>query len=605
MSVLSRAWDAVEAPWASPAATNLMLQELQMLLCLGPLLQTDLRCDYDKTVTCSDASETGGAAAQSLSLSWSGRSLVGSLLGVNKRPIEYPLLIISLFNGVGGAFRIYDILGVHPLGRISIEIAKDANRVTRSTWPGVEEYLDIQELTKEDVQRWANIYGRTLEVHFWAGFPCVHLSKVRAFRKNLQGHMMLEVLGWVQEAFSHCHVRFCIENVASMDEGARREISHYLDVQPVKLDPSDTLPFNRPRLAWCSEPLYEMENLSLYTEGDYVRAYVLEGEVSTRQWIRPGWEWPGEAGGLTKLPTFMKSIVRKQPPPYPAGLDKSSPEAVERWKADQFRFPPYQYEERYLMYHRDKAPRVLDSSERELLLGLGPGHTATCRAASVAKSNWQGYEDSRKSLCGDSFAVSSFSIMGAAMCSSWLPRMSPLQIINRLGLVPGASAHPSISVPLGRWLGYGGDGDEAHDAELLVRQLGLKVNHTGSDVRLLTGEPMSKKGSHGSLRAWWWEWKHLFKVRWSDHSHINYLEMKMILLTILWKARSPSSVNKRWLHLEDSMVCLYILSKGRTSSRLLQPLCNKIGAVQLFLGVTLLHGHVASLENPTDAGSRD
>lgn len=89
-----------------------------------------------------------------------------------------------------------------------------------------------------------------------------------------------------------------------------------------------------------------------------------------------------------------------------------------------------------------------------------------------------------------------------------------------------------------------------------------------------------------------------------DPSHINFLEMKMILLTLLWKARSPSSINKRWLHLEDSMVCLYILSKGRTSSRLLQPLCNKIGALQIFLGVTVLHGHVASLENPTDAGSR-
>ena len=137
-----------------------------------------------------------------------------------------------------------------------------------------------------------------------------------------------------------------------------------------------------------------------------------------------------------------------------------------------------------------------------------------------------------------------------------------------------------------------------------MRQLGLQVNHTGSDVRVLTGEPMSKRGSHGSLRAWWWQWKHLFKVRWVDPSHINFLEMKMILLTLLWKARSPSSINKRWLHLEDSMVCLYILSKGRTSSRLLQPLCNKIGALQIFLGVTVLHGHVASLENPTDAGSR-
>ena len=98
--------------------------------------------------------------------------------------------------------------------------------------------------------------------------------------------------------------------------------------------------------------------------------------------------------------------------------------------------------------------------------------------------------------------------------------------------------------------------------------------------------------------------KHLFKVRWLFKSHINFLEMKMILNTILWKARDVSKINKRWLHLEDSMVCLFILSKGRTSSHLLQPLVNKIGAVQMAMGATLLHAHVRSEENPTDEASR-
>lgn len=80
--------------------------------------------------------------------------------------------------------------------------------------------------------------------------------------------------------------------------------------------------------------------------------------------------------------------------------------------------------------------------------------------------------------------------------------------------------------------------------------------------------------------------------------------MKMIAQTFLWRARSPNSVGKRWVHIEDSMVCLYILSKGRTSSRLLQPICNQVGAIQMALGVTGLDAHVPSDENPTDAASR-
>ena len=61
------------------------------------------------------------------------------------------------------------------------------------------------------------------------------------------------------------------------------------------------------------------------------------------------------------------------------------------------------------------------------------------------------YEDSRLSLCGDSFAISSFAIMGAQMCVSMVPRMSPRMIQQRLGLAPGSSAHPSLLVPMSRF----------------------------------------------------------------------------------------------------------------------------------------------------------
>ena len=612
MGILSRSWEAAEAAWPTPRQKAVLFKELEMLLSMAPLIQTDLRCEYDASVTCSDASEKGGAAALSTGLTWSGCSLVRALRSPEAHAIPCPILVISAFNGVGGAFRVYDVLGVKVLGKIAIEIAKDANRSTRCAWPDVEEYLDINDISESTVRRWANLHPRALEVHVWGGFPCVHLSRVRAFRRNLECEgsnlfwKLLDLIGWVQQAFSgFARVKFCVENVASMDEAARREISSHLEVQPVKLDPADTLPYNRPRLAWCSEELVAMEELALWTEGDYVRAYVTQGQVTDDQWMRPGWSWLLPHDGERKLPTFMKSIARRVPPPFPAGLSKTTQEERLRWQEAQFRMPPYQYQDKYMLAQPGKEPRPVDSSEREVLLGLGAGHTATCRSASEAKANWTGYEDSRLSLCGDSFAIPSFAIIGAAMCASFLPRMRPSMIIARLGLAPGASAHPSIQVPMTRWLAYGSkeQGPPPEEAQL-VRYLGLQVNHTGADVRIVTGEPMGKTGSHGSVRALWWQWKHLFKVRWVDPAHINFLEMKMILLTLLWKARNPLNHNKRWLHLEDSMVCLYILSKGRTSSHLLQPLANKVGALQMAIGCTVLHGHVGSLENPTDAASR-
>ena len=60
-------------------------------------------------------------------------------------------MVISLFNGIRGAFRIYDVLGIAVMGKISIDISRDANHTTRSTWPEVMEYHNVEDISLEDV----------------------------------------------------------------------------------------------------------------------------------------------------------------------------------------------------------------------------------------------------------------------------------------------------------------------------------------------------------------------------------------------------------------------------------------------------------------------
>ena len=484
MGVLSNCWEVLTYKWPSLNQLKVVHGELLTLICMGPLLQTDLTSPYDGEVTCSDASESGGAAAVSTALSWSGRSLVGRKEDLRLRPIECPVLLISLFNGIGGTFRIYDILGIQPAGRISVDISRHANRVTRTTWPDVIELHDINDIDLQEIKRWASLFPHISELHLFAGFPCVHLSSARAFRENLDGPCsnlfwkLLEILADIQAVFSRfCKVKFCIENVASMDEDARHAISSALEICPIKLDPSDSLPVSRPRFAWCSETLYEMEGLELWTEKDYVRAYTSADPVSDEQWIRPGWTWGAPTG--TCFPTFMKSIRRKTPPPKPAGLARTDEEARQRWRMHDYRYPPYQYKSQFLLHHSVQPSRLLDSSERELLLGFGAQHTASCMSASEMKKSKMEYEDVRCSLCGDSFSIFSFAIMAGAMCSEFSPRMSPDRIIKRLGLAPGCSVHPSIEVPLTRKLAYGGNVERPHTMRDLVQHLALTVNHTG------------------------------------------------------------------------------------------------------------------------------
>lgn len=132
-----------------------------------------------------------------------------------------------------------------------------------------------------------------------------------------------------------------------------------------------------------------------------------------------------------------------------------------------------------------------------------------------------------------------------------------------------------------------------------------RVNHTGSDVRIVTGELLNPKAfPRQSVDPCWWQWEPVFRTTWSFAEQINSLEMRAILLTLLWKLKMKNVCNRRIFHLTDSYVSLSIISKGRTGSRLLQPLSRKVAGILLTAHALLVLGHVDSSVNPTDAASR-
>lgn len=68
------------------------------------------------------------------SLSLSGQDLASRLEDVSRAPLMGEVLVISAFNGIAGAFRAYDLLGLQPAAMISIEIDPAACR-GRKWWP--------------------------------------------------------------------------------------------------------------------------------------------------------------------------------------------------------------------------------------------------------------------------------------------------------------------------------------------------------------------------------------------------------------------------------------------------------------------------------------
>ena len=264
MSHFEAVWEVISEKEKGEKVLAEVRRELlgAVLGCL--LFHTFLGCRIQKEITCSDASATGGAVAVSYQLSRAGEEYLQSLEPGNA-PLKVPVVCISLFNGIGAAFRCYDVAGVQLAGGIACDIHRPGHRVTSRRWPWVVLVGDIKDLTKESLETMLEEMDEFLEIHLWAGFPCVDLSSVKSNRLNLQGpqssliHEAIRVMKLLHELYPNKKLVFVFENVASMDQSARVEISELIGVQPFKVDPAQQVPMNRPRLCWTNVVLPESD----------------------------------------------------------------------------------------------------------------------------------------------------------------------------------------------------------------------------------------------------------------------------------------------------------------------------------------------------------
>eukprot|EP00438_Fugacium_kawagutii_P001864 Skav216327 [mRNA] locus=scaffold3350:102288:105260:+ [translate_table: standard] len=582
-------------------------KELFVILWSVCLLHCNLAAPLENGITCSDASTTGGAVAFSTQLSEKGQDV----LAAHEVPCQgtpVPVVILSLFNGIGGAFRCYELAGAIVRGGLAVDNHAPAQRVMSRIWPGISQWSDIRTLGRTELEENLLRFEPFEEIHAWIGFPCVDLSSAKAGRRNLQGasssliHEAIRVLQDVADLYPRCRLRRTFENVSSMDVSARDEISSLVGLEPYKLDPRKQVPMGRPRFAWTDARVEETEEISLLPKDGYVEVDVAGEWPLPSSWLEPECE---QADATIVYPTCMKSIPRRRPPDRPAGYERCDRMTLHRWESDSYRFPPYQYKWPYLIWDPTiDSYRLLSIQERERLMGLGDNITMYCWSASRAKQDKAGYKDERLSLVGDSFACPSFMVIAAFLVAPWLGTPVVKRMNRRLGMPPGLSLSIEVEWPLGMRL------ETPWASPLFSPQdfnawLACRTKHTGSDVRITTGQLLNpKQASRQSVLSGWWIWQKAFRVHWDNLEHINPLELRAILLSLLWKARQGTLKSRRIFHLTDSYVCQSILTKGRTSSLMMRPLVQRVNAILLVSGCQLYIAHVDSMDNPTDADSR-
>lgn len=396
--------------------------------------------------------------------------------------------------------------------------------------------------------------------------------------------------------------------LASMDMSAALEISEHEGTKPFLVDPVQAVPMRRPRYCWILETLDGIFNDVHCTAGKYwVEVSAMAPYPESNQWLTEGYWWNGD-GLDVAFPTCVKSIPRSRPPPKPAGLAKCSADCISRWEADNYRFPPYQYDWKYLIMSETKW-RLINADERELLLGYGHHHTRLAMSASEVKSSATAFEDKRLSMLGDSFSIYSFVIFAVACSKNFLPAMSYKHLVQRMGLAPGFKGQLRMQAPLRKQLRYGTPIRILEKYPKTVsdfnRFLLRRTNHTGSDVRIATGDVLApKQYPRQSVSSQWWNWEEAFTTKWQKKEHINILELRAILLSLQYQTSRHKIHNARVFHISDSYICISIVSKGRSGSRLLGQVLKKISAHCLAFGLYVVLAHVDSLDNPTDEGSR-
>ena len=499
-------------------------------------------------------------------------------------------LVVSLFDGIGALRVALDSLRVPVGGYISVEISPEANRVVESFFPDVVCVRDVAEVTEERVMEWRLRFANVGLVLLGAGPPCQGVSGLNADRKGalrdersclFQHIPRVEAL--LKQQFKWCPIHRLVENVAS------RLPDYVLSLltTPWRIDAGGVSLARRPRLYWCSwEPL-RMEGAEIIEGREGVLP--VKGKVELKVQV-------------DEFPTFTTSRPSEVPGRRPAGLSLCPPKAVDRWRSDLHRVPPYQYREENCVTNRRGQIRVPSVSEREVILGFPLGYTGRCMVKSMEGS--AGHSDCRLTLLGNSWSIP---VVVYLLYS----------LFRTLGLVP----HLELSCLVGRLT----PGKERVLSSLLLRpplrqttkagreQSGLvarlmgQVSVKGEDILLQLGSdlPARYHRLRASIPSKLWRWKDVAGWRWcGDVEHINALELHAVKTAIVWRLKELEETSCRFLHLVDSLVVLHALSRGRSSSRRLRRTLCRIGALQLAGGLVGVWGYVDTHQNPADRPSR-
>ena len=588
-----------------------VMLELVRFIGLCPLSFMNFRGAFDAMITASDASSSGGGITRSVGLTPYGHaaSLSNARGDIPEELDCSQVLSVGLFDGIGALTVALDAIKAPVAGHISVESNPEARRVVESNFPDCEHLDDVTKIDKQQVQRWALKFSNVCLVVIGAGPPCQGVSGLNSDRKGAlkdqRSGLFKEVPRVVElfkAEFPWAQVQSLTENVASMDYQDCMAMNQEFGMEPWFVDAEGISLAHRPRLYWVSWELREEEGVELWW-GAGVRLPLmgqvkLEAKVEEATFLDRGWTKSSQK----PLPTFTTSRPSAKPLRRPAGLHQCKTHEVERWRADEHRFPPYQHMDCHCVQDGKGSFRTPNIRERETIMGFPPNYTLQCQPKD--QHGKRNHEDCRLSLVGNSWSVGVVAwLLQQLLQPLGLTERQPLQsIVDELS--PGKSPH--LQSLLLRPPAAQGTQTFSPSDRLAAKLAGL-VSLKGEDLMLqsVSEVPVKYHRLRSGIPGKLWRWKPVAGWRWQgDPEHINVLEARAVFTTIKWRVMQQHQLNLRCIHLVDSLVVLHALTRGRSSSRKMRRTIMRISSYLLASGLRPVWGYINTKENPADRPSR-
>jgi len=547
-------------------------------------------------------------------------------------------MIIECFGGVGGLRQAFALNRLQPGVSVLIEWNEDKARAALRHWSGTIHWRDITKVDAARVRTLIPFARRIKLIVIGGGFPCPEFSRLNVQRG---GHQVAQLRSHIRRLaiecariFTNCKVRRIYENVASMDDSEAfwltadinrpaQEGSSLDTCRLFAMNNADLVPNSRPRYFWIDTGIAsESDKVSVRREVVHpwkrshaccfvkttIKLHVSYPPRAT--WLDAKTEWNPLSDDAV-LPTFVRAIPRKRPPPKPAGIYRCDEEVLDRYEADSFRYPPYQYKDEHLMHDKTLGVSMAPSpGMKEKLLMYPPGITRNLWTMTQKKKDPTGFRDAQNSALGDGFPCGIVAWIINRALISWgykVPELDAQEMVDGYFLsFLEEEEEKQVFDPSKRSL----DGLEM--AHLLI----CRQTHVGGQLRCVPGKPFNcKQWPRQSVTGAWWHWKTVVSYQWmhsvpvnqptQSEESINVLEARAILAALKWRAgRFSKMVGSRFVHLIDSQVCMGALNKFRSNSTRLNTIISRIAAITLASSSKIVYGYISTDQNPADNPSR-